>query len=185
MVYTIFFIVYALFQNNYEFILYSLIILLLLLTTINIYRKVELSNWIVVSLSLFGLLHLAGGNLTWAGTRLYDLEYIGGALHFDNIVHAIGVFLTTLILYNLIYPFIDKRIRERYGVFYLLLVLMALGVGAVNEMIELSAVVFLGAGASVGDYLNNALDLVFNAAGSIMAIFVIHRYIRHKLDIKL
>ena len=59
---------------------------------------------------------------------------------------------------------------------------MAMGVGAFNEILELIAVVFLGAAEQVGDYFNNALDLFFNLIGSTIACFFIIHY--HKKHIK-
>jgi hypothetical protein len=46
--------------------------------------------------------------------------------------------------------------------------------------LEFTAVVFLGAQESVGNYLNNALDLVFNLLGSIIAVFFIFPYHRKR-----
>lgn len=45
-----------------------------------------------------------------------------------------------------------------------------MGVSAVNEIIELSAVVFFNS-SGVGDYYNNALDMVFNLAGIMIAVW--------------
>ncbi|MBI4090566.1 MAG: DUF2238 domain-containing protein [Candidatus Komeilibacteria bacterium] len=179
--YVLFFVAYDLAHKNYEFLFYSLVIILLLVVLINLYRRIELSNWIFVSLSAFGFLHLIGGNVRWNGTVLYRIGYFNDSIHFDNIVHTIGIFLTTLILYNLLYPFIDQRVRDRYSIFYMLLMLMAMGVGTVNEIIELIAVVSLQAGSSVGNYLNNAFDLVFNGLGSLLGVIVIHQYQRRKV----
>lgn len=181
--YIVFFSVHALLANNYEFIFYSAIMLTLLLIVARVYRRVQLSDWIILSLSAFGLLHLAGGNLYYHGIKLYDLSYLNGNFHFDNIVHTLGIFLATLIVYNVIHPFIDQRIKNNYVLFYLVLILMALGVGSINEIIELTAVVFLNAGASVGDYLNNALDIVFNLIGAVLAVTVIHQYIGRRVKL--
>ena len=177
--YLIFFTLHAMWDNNYEFIFYSAIMLALLLFITRIYRRIQLADWIMVSLSAFGLLHLAGGNLTVAGAKLYEIEF-SGRLHFDNLVHTLGIFLATLIVYNLIQPFADKKIKDTSLVFYFLLVLMALGLGALNEIIEFTAVVFLDASRSVGDYYNNALDNVFNTIGALVAVAVIHQYRRRK-----
>ena len=57
-----------------------------------------------------------------------------------------------------------------------------MGTGALNEVLEFGAVILFGAAKQVGDYLNNALDLVFNLTGSIIACFFIHPY--HKKQIK-
>jgi uncharacterized membrane protein YjdF len=78
---------------------------------------------------------------------------------------------------------LDLKTKQHPILFSLLLILIALGIGAVNEISEFAAVVFLGAQESVGDYFNNALDLVFNLFGAIVACFFIFPYHR-KREIK-
>ena len=52
---------------------------------------------------------------------------------------------------------------------YLIAILGAIGLGAVNEIIEfISVLLFPGNG--VGGYVNNAIDLVFNTLGAVIAI---------------
>ena len=54
-----------------------------------------------------------------------------------------------------------------------------MGVGAGAEITELLAVVFFDASAAVGDYYNNAIDLVFNLLGSLTAcgyLIIYHNY---------
>jgi putative membrane protein len=50
----------------------------------------------------------------------------------------------------------------------LIVFLASIGIGALNEVIEFSVVVLFTSG--VGDYFNNALDLVFNAAGALISV---------------
>jgi uncharacterized membrane protein YjdF len=58
---------------------------------------------------------------------------------------------------------------------------IALGIGSLNEILELGAVVLLGAQEIVGDYFNNAMDLVFNQIGSVTAVFFIHHSNKKKV----
>lgn len=51
-------------------------------------------------------------------------------------------------------------------------VLGAMGLGAVNEIIEFIAVVVFP-NTNVGGYINTALDLVFNALGAIVAMVLV------------
>jgi len=48
-----------------------------------------------------------------------------------------------------------------------------LGKISLNEVVELIAVLFVGAGKYVGSYLNNAADLAYNAGGAIIAAIII------------
>jgi flagellar biosynthesis protein FlhB len=50
---------------------------------------------------------------------------------------------------------------------------MGLGVGLINEIVELTAVVYLNAQEGVGDYLNNAIDLVYNSIGVIVTVVIL------------
>jgi hypothetical protein len=63
-----------------------------------------------------------------------------------------------------------------------LLILISLGIGALNELIELIAVVFLGATEGVGGYINNALDIVFNLFGAVIScIYIWFHYEKDKI----
>ena len=55
-------------------------------------------------------------------------------------------------------------------------ILASSGVGALNEIVEFGAVVFLGQ-TGVGGYYNTALDLVFNFVGAFVGgILAVFRY---------
>lgn len=58
--------------------------------------------------------------------------------------------------------------------------MIASGFGAFNEVLELGAVAYLNAAKQVGDYFNNAFDLLFNMLGSIIACFFLMRYHKYK-----
>ena len=51
-----------------------------------------------------------------------------------------------------------------------------------NEILEFGAVLFLGAAKAVGDYYNNAWDLVFDMLGSIIACIFIYPYHKKQLE---
>jgi uncharacterized membrane protein YjdF len=176
-VYTLTFTVNAFVDHNFEFLYYTFLMVALLCFVLLLNQQLHLGFFILFSLSLLGFLHLLGGNLILAnGARLYDTYFLNGVLKYDNIVHTFGTFTATLMLYNLIADFIDDRIRQHYAIFSLLLVLMAIGIGTINELVEFLAVVFLGASEQVGDYFNNSLDLFFNTVGSIIACVLIYVY---------
>jgi hypothetical protein len=52
-------------------------------------------------------------------------------------------------------------------------VLAGASIGAINEIVEFSTVVLFDAGEAVGGYYNNAIDLIFNFIGAIIAALVI------------
>src|SRR3989338_4568002 len=51
----------------------------------------------------------------------------------------------------------------------------------IDNLLKYGAVVFLDAQEAVGDYFNNAADLVFNLIGSVIAVFFIHSYHKKRI----
>jgi hypothetical protein len=118
-------------------------------------------------------MHMLGGNIQIDGVRLYDKIFLWGALRYDNIIHVTGSILATLVLNELFYFLVEKETIVNRRFYYFSLFLMGLGVGLINEIVELMAVVLLNAQDGVGDYLNNAIDLVYNSIGVIAAIIIL------------
>lgn len=181
-VYLIFFILLAIVRKNYEFVFYIAVICLLTIIIILHHKELHLKPTIVYGLSVIGLMHLAGGNLRFNEIRLYDMYLFQNFIRYDQIVHTFGFFIATFVSYNLIRPYLDLRIKHHPLVLSIILILTASGFGAINEVLEFAAVIFLGAAQAVGDYYNNAWDLVFNLLGTIAACFFIHPY--HKKQLK-
>ncbi len=165
-------------QKNYEFLYYTAVIAVFLFIIMHYYQQFHLSVTLVVCLTILGVMHILGGNLHIDGTRLYDLWLIGGVFKYDNLVHAFGTIIETLVAYNILLPHMENSAKWRPFAFSLMLVLIAMGIGALNEIVEFFAVVFLGAGHAVGDYFNNQVDLVYNLVGSI--IVSVFLYYHHK-----
>ena len=128
------------------------------------------------ALTLWGLAHMAGGSLTVAGSVLYNLVLIPIAgdselriLKYDQLVHFYGFAVTAWMLWFIL----QKRapqLRRTLAV-YVFPALASMGLGAVNEIVEFSAVMLVPH-TNVGGYYNTALDLVFNALGAIFAMLV-------------
>lgn len=184
-VYLIFFILLAIVRKNYEFVFYIAVICLLTIITILHHKELHLKPTIVGGLSVIGLMHLAGGNLYFSGIRLYDIYPFQNFIRYDQIVHTLGFFVATFVSYSLIRPYLDTRIKHHPLVLSIILILTASGFGAVNEVLEFAAVIFLGAAQQVGDYFNNAWDLVFNLMGSTIACFFINPYHKRTRDMKM
>src|SRR3989338_901435 len=174
--YLIFFISLAIIRQNYEFVFYIAVICLLTIIIILHHKQLHIKPIIVGGLSVMGFMHLAGGNLYFGGIRLYDIYPFQNFIRYDQIVHTLGFFVATFVSYSLIRPYLDLRIKHHPLVLSLILILTASGFGALNEVIEFGAVLFFDAAQQVGDYYNNAWDLVFNLLGAVAACFFIHPY---------
>lgn len=183
-VYTVAFTINAFFYYNFEFLYYTVLMVALIYLIIILNKRLHLAFFILVNLSILGFLHLLGGNFYWHGTRLYDFFFIPGIIRYDNIIHTYATFIATLTLYSLIANYVDIRLRRKYILFAIGLVLMALGMGAINELLELFAVLAFGVTEKVGDYYNNAFDLLFNTIGAVMATIIIYLYLERPNFIK-
>lgn len=70
-------------------------------------------------------------------------------------------------------PHLDRKINHHRVLLSILIILIAVGTGAINEILEFGAVVFFRATQQVEDYTNNALDLLFNLIGAVIACFFV------------
>ncbi|MBS3167468.1 DUF2238 domain-containing protein [Candidatus Woesearchaeota archaeon] len=177
--YLLAFAIYTFVKRNLEFSYYLMVFLALALSIIKYHKKLGLTLGITYGLSLWGFLGLMGGNLHINEIRLYDIYIFSDILRYDQFVHALGAFFATFIIYEIL-RYKVKNINT--SLFVIIIVLATLGVGTLNEIMELLAVIFLKAQATVGDYMNNALDLLFNFIGALIAAYII--FPRFKFHIK-
>ncbi len=171
--------VYFVISKNYEFLMYVGVIILLLFAVLYSNKKVDYPAGILWGLTLWNILHMSGGGLYLGGEKLYELmiiQLVGEPYHilkFDQVVHFIGFWIATLVMYHILKPSI-KPGKKRWVSLSIVIVMAGLGLGALNEIIEFSTTIFL-ADTGVGGYENTGLDLVSNLLGAIGALI----YIRH------
>ncbi len=180
--YLILFTILAVLKKNYEFVFYSIFLFAILLFVRFYYKDLRLTVPILVLLSFFGALHTMGVNIYIGNTRLYEIYIYPRLFRYDNLVHIVGSFTAAMISFNFLRPYIESVKIKSKTVTLIIIVLIALGFGAVNEILELGAVVFVDAQNQVGDYMNNALDLCFNLLGSTLAAFYIRSYMMEKKE---
>ena len=184
LLYLVIFSVNSLIKRNYEFLYYSVIVFTLLIVTVLYYQKIQLNIHILLGLTILGALHIFGGNVHLFGTRIYDLWLIPHVFRYDNLVHCVGSFVGVFIVYNFLRPHLDKKVEHNFLLLSVILILMVMGIGAFNELLELLGVVVLGVAKEVGDYMNNALDLLFNLLGSVVACLVLTHNQKKKRKIR-
>jgi hypothetical protein len=115
--------------------------------------------------SLVGLGNMLGGVLLVRGEPLYVAQVIG-PIRYDKVFHAVAATGMTLIAWEAMRRW--AGVGHNVGGLLLLTWLVVMGGGAVVEIAE-----FIGSSmseVSVGDYGNNALDLVANATGAAIAL---------------
>ena len=176
-VYIIAFALYYLSIKDYEFMWYIFVMLFFVILIVSTLRKTNFDYITLWGLSLWGLVHMIGGGVPVNGTVVYGLEIIRlfnigdtYVLKMDQVIHAFGFGVATLVAYQLLHPRV-KRMNK--GLLYGMCFFMAIGAGALNEVVEFLAAVFIPS-TGVGGYYNNSLDLVFNSIGSLIALVFIH-----------
>lgn len=176
-VYTIGAAGYSLSQGNTEFVFYVVVMAVLGLLVAGVHWRVGFSTGLIWALAVWGLLHMCGGLVKVGPEKdvLYNLWLIGKengkGLKFDQFVHAYGFGVATWACWEALRV---KLAKQRPDIPTLIAcVLAGEGLGAINEIIEFTATKIMPK-TNVGDYDNNAWDLVFNLAGCIVAAVLIY-----------
>lgn len=182
-VYTAVFAAFFVGNSNAEFIAYVGVIVFIFALLYSTLDKTRIPTSILAGISLWGLLHMLGGSVQTADGVLYAWKiyplFDGGGefyiLKFDQAVHAYLYAVVALLFLHLLRNyFANKHSQILIG---FIAIMASLGVSAVNEMIEFIAVLTVPDNG-VGGYYNTVLDIVFNFAGSLLA--VLGFYLFHK-----
>ena len=117
---------------------------------------------------------MSGGGILVNGKLLYELmifQLVGAPyniLKFDQFVHIVGFWVATLTFYHILAPIIKENNRK-FVALSIVLAMAGLGAGALNEIVEFTATVFVKE-TGVGGYENTSLDLISNLIGSAGAV---------------
>lgn len=174
------FTVWFLVAGNYEFIVYVVTMAVLIWLIARSLHSAAYPPAMLWALSLWGLAHMAGGGVTVGDGVLYSMPVFPviatgemTILKYDQIVHAWGFGVTAWVLWHLLARF-HPSLRGSKAIM-VFPALAAMGLGAVNEIIEFSAVLLVP-DTNVGGYINTALDLCFNALGAVLAMVLVARF---------
>lgn len=176
--YIIPFTIYYISIKNFEFLWYIFILVVIFLAVAGTLRKTKFDYVILWGLSLWGLMHMAGGGLLVRGEVLYAFKLIPIVenanyfiLKYDQFVH----FYLYVIVSMAVFHILEKQLHSKanYLIIYLITALASIGIGALNEIAEfISVLAFPETG--VGNYYNNSWDLVFNSLGAFLGVVVAH-----------
>lgn len=165
--------------GNMEFVVYIVTMLILIGLIGSSLRSAEYPPAMLWALAGWGFLHMAGGGVPVGESVLYGVQLIPiisdgqgemTILKYDQVVHAFGFGVTAWVLWHLLVRHFPAARGSWTS--YTYPALAAMGLGAVNEIIEFSAVVMVE-DTGVGGYFNTALDLVFNGAGAVIAMLAV------------
>lgn len=171
--------------QNWEFIVYIVIVLAIGLVTLVVHRSVGLSVGVLACLSAWGLLHMLGGLVhlpaDWPseGTKhvLYSWWIIPNYLKFDNIVHTFGFATATWVCWQAVKQALAIRV-PRFGVLTMC-ALAGMGLGSINEVIEFMTTLIIP-NTNVGGFVNTGWDLTCNMIGAIGTVLIIYYWPRPK-----
>lgn len=150
-------------------------------------RDSRIPNGLLFALSFAGFLHMAGRSI-WVGDDILYNVVVGNIaiaadphavlFKYDQFLHAYGYGVAALLVRYITERFAPGAPRAGH---IAVAILGALGVGAVNEIVEFAAATGFEH-TYVGDYYNTGLDLVANAFGAIAAIVGLEAYRRLKSE---
>ncbi|HPR64175.1 MAG TPA: DUF2238 domain-containing protein [Thermoanaerobaculia bacterium] len=171
----------AWYTRNIEFLFYIGVMFVIGPMVAWLHSRVRLSPGALWCLSVWGLLHMAGGLMPvpagWPinGTKavLYSLWLIPDFLKYDHVVHAFGFGVTTWVCWQGLKAAVrpGHTLRPTFGVL-LICVAAGMGFGALNEIIEFIATLLVP-NTNVGGYINTGWDLVSNFAGSVITAILL------------
>lgn len=176
------FLAWAISQGNREFLFYFVVMLAMIGLVMWADRRARFSGLLLWLLSIWGLLHMAGGNVRVAAegigfgttarpgeatTVLYNLWLLPRqGIKYDQITHAYGFFAATTACWQALRRSLSTGGSWTMSVF-VITACAGMGLGAVNEVVEYIAT--LRGPTNVGGYENNAQDLIFNGTGATCA----------------
>ncbi len=168
----------AVLTGNVEFIFYIVVVLVLAAIALLVHARVGLSMATLWALSLWGLLHMVGGLVPlptgwpYNGDQavFYSWWIIPEILKYDHIVHAYGFAVATWVCWQAVRPLLSVA-KPSFGILALC-ALGGMGLGALNEIVEFTAVLLVP-NTNVGGYINTGWDLVANATGCLVAAVLI------------
>lgn len=184
--YIIPFTIYYISIRNFEFLWYIFILVAILLVIAGTLRKTKFDYFVLWGLSLWGLMHMAGGGIVVGGEVLYRFKLfpiIENAnyfiLKYDQFVHFYLYAIVSMATFHLL----EKQLHGKasYKVIYLITALASIGIGALNEIAEFASVLTFDK-TGVGDYYNNAWDLVFNSLGAILGTIIVYLKRKNKFQ---
>jgi len=128
-------------------------------------RRAGFSRVALVGLAAWGAGHLAGGIVELDGERILYNALLPGRIHLDNVVHFVGFGAAGLACWEALTRrrWSLSAVGTWFGVW-----LLAMGVGALNEVIEFG-ITHVQAETQIGGYQNTGRDLVANMLGGALA----------------
>jgi hypothetical protein len=162
---------------NNEFVIYVAVIVAIFAGVFATLRTTQFPIWMLWLLSVWGLMHVAGGAVpTPDGVlfayKIYPFIDYGGdfyILKYDQVVHGYLYGLVAMMSYHVLR--VPLAIRGNGLLVVLAAVLISVGVSALNEIMEFLIAITLERNG-VGGYENAMLDFIFNLSGAVIGVLI-------------
>lgn len=180
------FLFVAITSGNTEFLFYIGTMIIFITVIVFMDKRVNFSPLVLSGLTLWGFLHLAGGLVPipndWtlvdsAKPVLYDLKPHDYFPKYDQIIHALGFGVSLIAAHEALQIHLKRTLPLTLAICATLF-FIAIGLGALNEMLEFIAVISM-ANTNVGGYINTGWDLVSNAVGACIGLLILKTRVRN------
>ncbi len=159
-------------QGNTEFLMYGVMMVVFILCVLAINMRVHFTRSALWLLAVWGCLHMLGGTVPIdqrfvigeGSAVLYSMRLHPDLPRYDQITHAFGFFSATIACWEAARALLGAK--RGFGL-SVVAVLMGMGLGAINEVLEFGATRVTD--TNVGGYVNTGWDLVSNSIGAICA----------------
>lgn len=163
-------------RSNYEFVIYIGVIIFFLILIAATNHRVYYPNALLWALTIWAIMHMAGGAVYIKEVRLYEIILIPLSenvpiFRYDQLVHIVGFATATITMFYVLKPLLRPDL-ERFVALSIIVVAAGLGIGALNEIVEFITGVIVPE-SGVGGYLNTSLDLVADLIGAVLAMGII------------
>jgi hypothetical protein len=160
---------------NLEFVIYIAVIVAIFAGVFGTLRWTKFPVWMLWLLSIWGLMHVAGGAVQTSdgvlfAYRIYPFLDLGGdfyILKYDQVVHAYLYGLVALMTHHALR--VPLAVKGHGFLVALMAIMASLGVSGMNEIMEFLIAVTVERNG-VGGYENAMLDLIFNFSGATLAV---------------
>ncbi len=171
--------IYFLKDFNNEFVIYVAVIVAIFIGVFTTLKQTQFPIWMLWLLSIWGLMHVAGGAVQVDGGvlfayKIYPFLDLGGdfyILKYDQLVHAYLYGLVALMAHHTLR--VPLKVAGHTFLVALAAVMMSLGISGLNEIMEFLIAVTLEENG-VGGYENAMLDLIFNFSGAVVALGILY-----------
>ncbi len=171
--------IYFLRDLNNEFVIYVAVIVAIFAGVFATLRATQFPVWMLWLLSIWGLMHVAGGAVQIGdhvlfAHRIYPFLDLGGdfyILKYDQVVHAYLYGLVALMAHHTLR--VPLKVTGHVFLVGLAAAMISLGISGLNEIMEFLIAVTLEENG-VGGYENAMLDLIFNFSGAVLALGILY-----------